>query len=296
MYLQQVIEQQTGQSLEQLAKAEVFEPLHMTHSSFIPPEMPHYMMHTISSEKKSAAIAQQPNAANSLHTTATDYTKLMQAWMQDPSPVMQEAFRPQIILTEDKQKLPGQSEPAARHVPEEDKAHLAWGLGLELELDDNHVATKAFHTGDMNQYRAQMALDLRAQSSIVYFANGRNHKEANGHVLGPLVIMPKIPIPHAHHWFYGKFPFAKKPEELIGGPHFGLRRPDPHLSPDSTTRILSEISAHPLKKNASKHQSPPNTIESNSDKVTIASHDTPKEGDAIQNDATPTPLSITPQK
>lgn len=47
--------------------------------------------------------------------------------------------------------------------------------------------------------------------------------QANGHVLAPLIIKPKIPIDYAHIWFYSKFPFALKPEQLTEGSRFGLR-------------------------------------------------------------------------
>jgi CubicO group peptidase (beta-lactamase class C family) len=227
MYLQKAIEHQTGKSIDLLAREEVFEPLGMMHSSFLPPKRPRYMAHTESSRAKSREVPKTPNAANSLHTTASEYTRLMKAWMSDPSPIMQQAFRPQISLREDKQKLPGEAEPAAKSVADDDKSHLAWGLGIGLELDDKDNAIKAFHMGDMNQYRSQVALDLKDKSCVAYFANGRDHKEANGHILGPLAITPKIPIPRAHRWFYEKFRFASHKDELIGGPNFGLRVPPP---------------------------------------------------------------------
>lgn len=234
MYLQKAIEIQAGKSLEDLANEVAFEPLNMTRSSFLPEQRPGYMSSTAAWRGKSKEVSKKPNGANSLCTTGADYTTLLHAWMSDSSPIMQEAFKPQVMLTHDNQKLPRQSEPAAQHVSYQDKSHLAWGLGVGLELDDQGTPVKAFHTGDMNQFRSQMALDLNSQSSIVYFANGRDHREANGHVLGPLVITPKIPIPHAHNWFYGKFPFAKTTDELIGGPNFGLRKPNVDPTEDAS--------------------------------------------------------------
>jgi hypothetical protein len=168
--------------------------------------------------------------------------------MRESSPIMQEAFKPQVSLTNDHQVLPGELEPAARNVSPNDKSHLAWGLGLGLELNDEAEAIKAFHTGDMNQYRSQVALDLERKSSIVYFANGRDHREANGHVLGPLIISEKIPLNHAHNWFYGKFQFAKHKDELIGGPKFGLRKPE--ASPRDQSYVLMTSKMPPNLKNA----------------------------------------------
>ncbi|RYW88250.1 class A beta-lactamase-related serine hydrolase [Legionella pneumophila] len=208
-YLQRVIKEQTGKSLGTLAQEHVFGELalDMKKSSFVPPG---------TSEDKA-------DAANSLYTTASDYTKLMIAWMQDPSPIMQQAFVRQVSLTQDNQRLPGESNPAAEHVDMKVKECLAWGLGLGLELDETGKAVKAFHTGDMNQFRAQTALDLEKKSCIVYFANANSDLQANGHVLAPLIIKPKIPIDYAHTWFYSKFPFALKPDQLTEGSRFGLR-------------------------------------------------------------------------
>ena len=206
-YLQKVIEIQTGKSLEDLAKEHVFgeSDLKMKPISFLPPG------------------SSKADAANSLYTTASAYAKLMTEWMQDPSPIMQEAFKRQIRLTHDNQRLPGETEPAAEHVDPHVKEHLAWGLGLCLELDEKGNAVRAFHSGDMNQFRAQMALDLTKGSCIVYFSNADNDLEGNGHVLGPLIITPKIPVDYAHTWFYSKFPFAFNVDQLTEGSRWGLR-------------------------------------------------------------------------
>lgn len=206
-YLQAVVEKVTEKLLEDLAQEYVFDDpdLKMEHSSFVPPGAP----------KEEAC------AANTLFTTASDYAALMDAWMQDRSPIMQEAFEPQISLIKDNQIYP--SGESAEYVDIKVKERLAWGLGLGLELDETGKAVKAFHTGDMNQFRAQMALDLEKKSCIVYFANANNDLEANGHVLGPLIITSKIPIDYAHTWFYSKFPFAFNIDQISEESHLGIR-------------------------------------------------------------------------
>lgn len=68
-YLQKAIENKTRKSLETLAQAEVFKPLGMTHTSFLPPTKD--------------GSTPQPIAANSLHTTASDYARFAAAWMQE---------------------------------------------------------------------------------------------------------------------------------------------------------------------------------------------------------------------
>lgn len=230
-YLQKVIEKQTGKSLEDLAQEHIFDEsaMDMKHSSFVPPG------------------GSKSDAANSLHTTASDYAKLMTAWIRDPSPIMQEAFVKQIRLTEDHQKLPKEKEPAAQYVPKKVKEHLAWGLGLGLELDEAGKVVKAFHTGDMNQFRAQMAIDLQKESCIVYFSNADNDLEANGHILGPLIITPKIPVNYAHSWFYSKFPFALNVDQLTEGSRFGLRVQGQDKKADSDAVMMALTPTHSQK-------------------------------------------------
>lgn len=222
-YLQAVIEKSTGKLLEDLAQEYVFShpELKMKHSSFVPP----------------GALKEAACAAKSLFTTASDYSALMNAWMKDKSPIMQEAFEPQISLIKDNQIYP--SGESAQHVDIKVKERLAWGLGLGLELDETGKPVKAFHTGDMNQFRAQMALDLEKKSCIVYFANAHNDSDANGHVLGPLIITPKIPIDYAHTWFYSKFPFAFKIDQISKESHLGLRVQNEDKKADSDEVLLA---------------------------------------------------------
>ncbi|KTD50974.1 serine hydrolase domain-containing protein [Legionella quateirensis] len=226
-YLQAVVEKATGEELlEVLAQEYVFSKLKMEHSSFVPPEAP----------KEKAC------AANSLFTTPSDYAVLMNAWMQDKSTIMQEAFEPQISLIKDNQIFP--SGESAKYVDTKVKERLAWGLGLGLELDETGKAVKAFHTGDMNQFRAQMALDLEKKSCIVYFSNADKDLEANGHVLGPLIITPKIPVDYAHTWFYSKFPFALHIDQLSEESRFGTRvqGEDKKADSDAVMAVFMSIS------------------------------------------------------
>jgi len=226
-YLQRTINNQTGKSLEVLAQEYVFgkSALDMEHSSFVPP----------------GASEDAANSANSLFTTSSDYAKLMTAWMNDSNPIMQQAFVSQISLTQDKQKLPRETIPAAEHVDMAVKSHLAWGLGLGLELDDEGKTVKAFHTGDMSQFRAQMALDLKEKSCITYLSKGDSDLHANGHILAPLIITPKIPINYAHTWFYSKFPFAFNVEKLPVKPFYGLRERDPAKIAEDSKAVREEF-------------------------------------------------------
>lgn len=280
-YLQKAIEKQTGQSLETLAQAEVFSPLGMTHSSFLPPAK--------------EGSTPQAIAANSLHTTASDYARFAAAWMEEkdcslvkmsvaPTPEnqkdsassryiltetgffyynkskgtvqtieldeagskladlhsqfsdvtedkpierlsdkalseitavtghtnpLQEAFRPAIPLTKDQWAID-------MGVAEEDRQHLAWGLGLGLQLDDTGEVTTAFHSGDMNQWRGWVAMDVKEKSAVVYFANGSDAKNGSGHgyghVLADAIVAPEVELTHGLDWFFQKFGVSRDVE------------------------------------------------------------------------------------
>lgn len=275
-YLQKAIENKTRKSLETLAQAEVFGPLGMTHTSFLPPD-------------KEGSTPQ----ANSLHTTASDYALFVAAWMQEKdcglekmsitpthenqkdsessryiltetgffyynkskgtvqtieldeagsklaashsqfshvtegSPVeklsdkelsqittitdhtnpLQEAFRPAISLTEDQWAID-------MGVSEEDRQHLAWGLGLALQLDNTGEVTTAFHSGDMNQWSGWVAMDMKEKSAVIYFSNGDDAKNGSGHgyVLADVIVAPEVELTHGLDWFFQKFGVSKDVE------------------------------------------------------------------------------------
>jgi len=202
-YLQKVIEKLTRKSLQELAQKYVFDALGMRHSSF--EHAPH------DDEKISTSKAQ---AANSLHTTASDYARFIVAWMNDDE--LQYAFQPAVFMTRDRWAI-------RQHVPLEDLRHVAWGFGWGLETDDQGKAIRAYHSGDMNEWRAWVAMDLEKRTAIVYFSNSHN-----GHLLADQIISPTIKLEHVLNYFFQKYSFARKFEELEpdwqAKPNWGLRR------------------------------------------------------------------------
>lgn len=82
VWLQKVLEHLTGKSLETLAQEEVFQPLHMAHSSFVWHAAFSTTACTGHDEKGQPTTIQQfsqPYGAYSLLTTATDYAIFLQA-------------------------------------------------------------------------------------------------------------------------------------------------------------------------------------------------------------------------
>lgn len=157
-------------------------------------------------------ITPQPSAANSVHTTASDYARLMDAWMSDPNETMQEAFRPQISLTEDQWAIDiiGDAEE-----DKQDRQQLAWGLcfGLQLDETDKTKVTTAFHSGDMNQWRGWVAMDMNNKTAVVYLANGddvlNESPHGYGHVLADIIVGPEVDLSHGLNWFFKKFGISR---------------------------------------------------------------------------------------
>ena len=276
-YLQEVIEALTDSNLETLAQEHIFgeKALKMKHSSF----------HTDKSKS--------PQAANSLYTTPSDYAKFIVAWMNDEE--LQYAFQPNVFMNND--YLPG-NWPIEANRLEQDRNHVAWGLGFGLQTNEQsgcglikmttdpsqtsfdcierlledrnavilfndtlfyadqnsrtvnkieltesnqddfnrlkakctesyklaegnelklitsvtgriHRASRAYHSGDMNEYRAWVAMNLEDKSAIVYFANSHN-----GHILADSIISPEVEIDNVLNYFFQTYGFARNFDEL----------------------------------------------------------------------------------
>lgn len=197
IYLQQVIEKLTASNLQTLAEEHVFK--NMPHSRFcVDPDKP-----------------LEACAANSLYTTASDYALFVHDWMHDPD--MQEAFVPQINLINDKMTI-------GNKVSEQNLSHVAWGLGVGLELNDAGQPISAYHSGDMNMWRTWVGMNLEEKTAVVYFSNA-----TNGHILAEQMITPNVNLEHASPYFFTRFDFAKSIDELRTdwqtNPSFGLAGP-----------------------------------------------------------------------
>lgn len=195
-YLQEVIEALTNSNLEILAQKYIFKPLDMGHSSF-------------------SRDATTPQAANSLTTTANDYAKFIRAWLNDAS--LQQAFLPKGLPIDSTKPafsmkeafLPKDWPIKDAAVLDTDKEHVSWGLGLGLQMDDQGQAISAYHSGDMNEWRSWVAINLKDKSAIVYFSNSHN-----GHVLAEEIISPYIKLDHVFNFFFKTYGFAKNLDEL----------------------------------------------------------------------------------
>lgn len=208
-YLQETIEAVTNSDLETLAQENVFgkQALNMANSTYV-------------GEKD-----KPPQAANSLCTTPSDYAKLISSWINDQGlKKLFDAFEPLVTMTD--AELPDNwIIKGAKDIKLEDKESVAWGLGMGLEIKNNKVIA-AYHTGDMNEWRTWVAINLEDSSAIVYFSNSHN-----GHILAEQIISPHVPLNHAFNYFFQTYGFARNLEELHGVTNFDGVNPTLFIPP-----------------------------------------------------------------
>lgn len=204
--LQEAIEALTDCDLEKLAIEHIFKEgaIGMPHTSF---------------QRDASTL---PQAANSLSTTPSDYAKFMRAWMMDPT--LNDAFKPGAPgLSMKKAFLPKDWPIKDAGIPDADREHVSWGLGIGLQLDDKGHAISAYHSGDMGEWRAWVAMNLEEKSAIVYCSNSHN-----GHAIAEKIIPSEIKLDHALNVFFRTYGFARNLEELAkeAGVEFnnGLRK------------------------------------------------------------------------
>jgi CubicO group peptidase (beta-lactamase class C family) len=191
VWLQRVVEKVTNQPLNEVMTRLVFDPLEMSRSSYVwraEYETDYAVPHDA---QLMPGIKQRPSKARSastLHTTAADYARFLQAALSGARLAPDTAkqwFDPQIglrqhcieCLTTDAQDT---------------DQHVAWGLGWGLEPD----AGSFFHWGNNEGFKAFIVGSLMDRSAIVVFTNGDN-----GMAIMPEVISQLMPGDHpAFKW------------------------------------------------------------------------------------------------
>ncbi len=225
-YLQKAIEAHMHRGLEDLANEYIFTPLKMHQSHFEPARFESGT--EFAGEVKTD---QKASAANSLHTTANDYAKFMLACMQDEN--LQYMFQPVVDMTRDDWAI-------REHVPQEDLEHTAWGFGFGVQTDETGKPVRAYHSGDMNEWRAWTAMDLETKRAVVFFANSHN-----GHILAEQIVSPEVELDHASRYFFTKYGFAKNVTELGEIDYFGMKSPAARFTEGMKLTIQS-LDGYPL--------------------------------------------------
>lgn len=185
VWLQRVVVAATGETLDAVMARLVFDPLGMTRSSYVwRPEfeadhaVPHQGLKPLAKARPAT-----PVVAYSLHTTAADYARFLQAVLSGARLRRTTAgqwLHPQIELF---QRC---IECLASDAEQRDQ-HVAWGLGWGLEPQQGTF----FHWGDNGGFKAFAAGSPAKRLAVIVFTNG-----SNGMAVMPEIIDRLMPGEH----------------------------------------------------------------------------------------------------
>jgi CubicO group peptidase (beta-lactamase class C family) len=170
-YLQKVAEKLLKQSMEEFLQENLFQPLGMSHSSFIWKNEYGNLKASGHSDEGIPLKIQRPfsaNAAFTLHTTALDYAKFIIAIMNDiglKPETLNQMMTPQIRVQE------GCVNCAHKHSGKLSDS-LSWGLGWGLQ---KFIQGDSFwHWGDNNGFKNYIVGFRREKKGILIFSNHSN--------------------------------------------------------------------------------------------------------------------------
>jgi CubicO group peptidase (beta-lactamase class C family) len=171
VYLQKVVEQITGKPLNDYMGEAAFAPLGMTSSSYVwrsDYEAKTATGHDAGGEPGEKGKPGDANAASSLHTTAGDYARFLEALLAGKGlkpETLREMEKPQVAV-----------DPACTNctdrAPKELSKTVFWGLGVGIQRTSD--GESLWHWGDNGSFKAYMLLYPKQKFGMVMFANGQN--------------------------------------------------------------------------------------------------------------------------
>lgn len=155
--LQRAVESVSGQPLDRFMASQVFVPLGMTRSAYVWNE--HIAPFLLAGTKangtlRKTALQNDPNAAFSLYTSASDYAKFMAALLDDKDLIAQATKAPVAV---------------------DAALGLSWGLGWGMEQTAD--ASYIWQWGNNRGYRAFAMASMRTGDGFVMLTNSENGLE-----------------------------------------------------------------------------------------------------------------------
>jgi CubicO group peptidase (beta-lactamase class C family) len=150
VWLSRVVEAITGKDIETYIREKIFQPLHMTHTSYVWRE--HFednfaYPHIDIGQTMSKQFPSEANVAQSLQTTALDYAKFLVAVLQDKVFMTALQKEPSITVAD----------------------NLSWGLGFGQQRNKDGMAF--WQWGDNGTFKAFLIGYPNNREGLVYFAN-----------------------------------------------------------------------------------------------------------------------------
>lgn len=181
VYLAAAVERITGQTLEAFMRRTVFEPLGMTSSSYVWQSRYDSLKvynHGLLGDLAGRRTPWRANAAASLHTTAGDYARFVEAVLAGRGlrPETARALMSPQSRPDERGINTATAPPTGRFAPS-----LAWGLGIGLEQEGE--GWLIWHWGDNGTTKAYVAASPQRRIGVVLFANSEN-----GLLLAPPIV------------------------------------------------------------------------------------------------------------
>jgi CubicO group peptidase (beta-lactamase class C family) len=171
VYLQTVVEKVTGNPLNDYMKDAVFTPLGMASSSYVwrdDYDARTATGHDGAGEPEEKYKPKEANAASSLHTTAGDYARFLEALLNE------EGLKPATLREMEKPQIAVNVEcvNCAEQTPEELSKSVFWGLGIGIQ--ETKDGESLWHWGDNGNFKCYTVVYPKKKIGVVMFADGEN--------------------------------------------------------------------------------------------------------------------------
>lgn len=171
VYLQKVVEQVTGKSLNDYMTETVFVPLHMSSSSYV--WRPEFDQRAASPHDGAGMPGEkwkptEPTSAATLQTTAADYALLVEALLNGTGlkpETLREMEKPQIAVDPECTNC-------TERAPQELSKNIFWGLGIGIQ--ETPQGESLWHWGDNGRFKAYVVAYPKQKIGVVLFMNGEN--------------------------------------------------------------------------------------------------------------------------
>jgi CubicO group peptidase (beta-lactamase class C family) len=193
VYLQKVVEQITGKSLNDYMTEAVFVPLHMTSSSYVwKPEFDARAAtpHDAAGQPGDKWKPNEPLSASTLQTTAGDYASFVEALLNGTG------LKPETIREMEKPQVAVDPEctNCTDRAPKQLSKSVFWGLGIGIQ--ETPQGESLWHWGDNGRFKAYVVAYPKQKIGVVLFMNGENGLS----ILGPLLQTSVGGEQPALHW------------------------------------------------------------------------------------------------